>query len=267
MRSSKISRLYIQVPAGERLEKWSDARIWDELQIRLGERGLARQRGPDPREGDHADADLRVRADAVRQPVPARRCRTHRPADRGQGTQPRGQRRAPVRRGACRASTPRGSRERARRFHRDRTAPGVARAGLLQLHDPAAARPRPRRLSTACSSSPGSTTSVNRRPPRAASPRTTPACRPRPTSDVRRRPRCSGAVERVAEQPREHLAKRPQLVVGEAVEERDLHVGQVRRLRLLDEREAGRRQTCVGRASVTRVRAGAAPGPELRASR
>ena len=35
MRSQKISRLYIQVPAGEQLERWSDADIWAELQTRL----------------------------------------------------------------------------------------------------------------------------------------------------------------------------------------------------------------------------------------
>src|SRR6202020_1253155 len=35
MRSSTISRLYLQVPAGERLEKLADARIWGDLQTRL----------------------------------------------------------------------------------------------------------------------------------------------------------------------------------------------------------------------------------------
>ena len=46
MRSAKISRLYIQVPAGERLEKWTDARIWEELQIRLGTEGWGVNEGP-----------------------------------------------------------------------------------------------------------------------------------------------------------------------------------------------------------------------------
>jgi p-hydroxybenzoate 3-monooxygenase len=46
MRSSKISRLYIQVPTGERLERWSDARIWDELQIRLASEGWRVNEGP-----------------------------------------------------------------------------------------------------------------------------------------------------------------------------------------------------------------------------
>lgn len=36
MRSPRISRLYLQVPAGERIEDWSDERIWAELRLRLG---------------------------------------------------------------------------------------------------------------------------------------------------------------------------------------------------------------------------------------
>jgi p-hydroxybenzoate 3-monooxygenase len=35
MRSPRLSRLYLQVPADERLEDWSDERIWAELQLRL----------------------------------------------------------------------------------------------------------------------------------------------------------------------------------------------------------------------------------------
>ena len=46
MRSSKISRLYLQVAGGERLEKWSDARIWDELQTRLASEGWSVNEGP-----------------------------------------------------------------------------------------------------------------------------------------------------------------------------------------------------------------------------
>ncbi len=46
MRSSKISRLYIQVPAGERIEDWSDARIWEELQTRLASDGWNVNEGP-----------------------------------------------------------------------------------------------------------------------------------------------------------------------------------------------------------------------------
>ena len=39
MRSSKISRLYIQVPAGEDVHRWSDDDIWAELQTRLASEG------------------------------------------------------------------------------------------------------------------------------------------------------------------------------------------------------------------------------------
>jgi len=35
MRSPTITRLYLQVPADERIEDWSDDRIWSELEIRL----------------------------------------------------------------------------------------------------------------------------------------------------------------------------------------------------------------------------------------
>jgi p-hydroxybenzoate 3-monooxygenase len=35
MRSPKITRLYLQVPADERIEEWSDDRIWSELETRL----------------------------------------------------------------------------------------------------------------------------------------------------------------------------------------------------------------------------------------
>jgi p-hydroxybenzoate 3-monooxygenase len=35
MRSPQISRLYIQVPADEQIADWPDARIWEELQLRL----------------------------------------------------------------------------------------------------------------------------------------------------------------------------------------------------------------------------------------
>jgi p-hydroxybenzoate 3-monooxygenase len=46
MRSSTISRLYLQVPADENLEAWSDERIWEELQIRLATEGWSVNEGP-----------------------------------------------------------------------------------------------------------------------------------------------------------------------------------------------------------------------------
>jgi p-hydroxybenzoate 3-monooxygenase len=39
MRSPKISRLYLQVPLDERLEDWSDERVWAELQVRFASEG------------------------------------------------------------------------------------------------------------------------------------------------------------------------------------------------------------------------------------
>ena len=39
MRSADVSRLYLQVPADEQLDGWSDDRIWQELQVRLATEG------------------------------------------------------------------------------------------------------------------------------------------------------------------------------------------------------------------------------------
>jgi len=38
MRSPKISRLYLQCKPEEDLNEWTDARIWDELQLRFATR-------------------------------------------------------------------------------------------------------------------------------------------------------------------------------------------------------------------------------------
>jgi p-hydroxybenzoate 3-monooxygenase len=46
MRSQAISRLYLQVPAAEQLERWSDADIWAELQTRLASDGWRVSEGP-----------------------------------------------------------------------------------------------------------------------------------------------------------------------------------------------------------------------------
>ena len=45
MRSPQISRLYLQVDPGERVEDWSDDRIWDELQTRLALDGWSLETG------------------------------------------------------------------------------------------------------------------------------------------------------------------------------------------------------------------------------
>jgi p-hydroxybenzoate 3-monooxygenase len=46
MRSPKISRLYLQVPAGARIEDWPDERIWAELQLRLASENWRVGEGP-----------------------------------------------------------------------------------------------------------------------------------------------------------------------------------------------------------------------------
>ena len=46
MRSLEVSRLYLQVDPDESIDDWSDARIWDALQTRLGVDGWELQEGP-----------------------------------------------------------------------------------------------------------------------------------------------------------------------------------------------------------------------------
>ncbi len=46
MRSHTRSRYYVQAPVDENLAEWSDERIWDELEIRLGDKARGMTRGP-----------------------------------------------------------------------------------------------------------------------------------------------------------------------------------------------------------------------------
>ncbi len=46
MRSPSLSRLYVQCRPDERLEDWPDARVWEELDLRLGGEELGLVRGP-----------------------------------------------------------------------------------------------------------------------------------------------------------------------------------------------------------------------------
>jgi p-hydroxybenzoate 3-monooxygenase len=46
MRSPSVSRLYLQVPADERIDAWPDTRIWEELQTRLASDDWALTEGP-----------------------------------------------------------------------------------------------------------------------------------------------------------------------------------------------------------------------------
>ena len=96
MRSPKVSRLYLQVDPAEKIEDWSDDRIWDNLATRFALDGLGGQHRPGHRQVDPADALVRQRADAPRPAVPGRRRRAHRAADRREGPQPRRRRRHPA---------------------------------------------------------------------------------------------------------------------------------------------------------------------------
>jgi p-hydroxybenzoate 3-monooxygenase len=46
MRSRELSRLYVQVRPDEEIAQWPDARIWEELQLRLGRPGWTLAEGP-----------------------------------------------------------------------------------------------------------------------------------------------------------------------------------------------------------------------------
>ncbi|HEU0101398.1 MAG TPA: 4-hydroxybenzoate 3-monooxygenase [Mycobacteriales bacterium] len=46
MRSPQVSRLYLQVPPDERVEDWSDDRVWDELSTRMALDGWSLKTGP-----------------------------------------------------------------------------------------------------------------------------------------------------------------------------------------------------------------------------
>ena len=97
MRSPTRSRYYLQVPLTEKVEDWSDDAFWDELRLRLDDKGRdgARHR-PVAGEEHRAAAQLRRRAAALRRPVPGRRRGPHRAADRRQGAEPRGDRREAI---------------------------------------------------------------------------------------------------------------------------------------------------------------------------
>jgi p-hydroxybenzoate 3-monooxygenase len=147
LRSQVLSRYYIQVPLTDKVEDWSDDAFWAELKRRLPEEVAARLiTGPVDREVDRAAAFLRRRADALRQPVPRRRRRPHRAADR----RARPQQRCfghllPVPRPA--RPLPEGRRQRARQLLRQGPGAGVEGATLLVVDDHHAAQlPRQHRV-------------------------------------------------------------------------------------------------------------------------
>ncbi len=89
MRSHTLSRYYIQVPAGEKVEAWSDGTFWDELRRRLPhEAAEAIETGPSI---EKSIAPLRS---FVNEPMrwgrlfPMWRCGAYRAADRRERAQP-----------------------------------------------------------------------------------------------------------------------------------------------------------------------------------
>ena len=103
MRSLTRSRYYLQVSADEDVGRLVRRPLLERAETppAAGRRRLPRHR-PIDREERGAAALVRGRADAPRPPVPGRRCRPHRAADRRQGPQPGGGRRALPGRGAGR---------------------------------------------------------------------------------------------------------------------------------------------------------------------
>ncbi len=100
MRSHTRSRYYVQCSLQDKIEAWPDDRFWDELRRRLDpEAAETHGHRPVDREEHRGASELRRRADALRPPVPRRRRRPYRAADRRQGPQPRRSRCA--RAGAC----------------------------------------------------------------------------------------------------------------------------------------------------------------------
>ena len=76
MRSLTRSRYYIQCSPYEDLGEWSDARIWEELKLRLGPKAESHMvTGSSIEKSIVPLRKFRVVADAARPPVARRRCR------------------------------------------------------------------------------------------------------------------------------------------------------------------------------------------------
>ena len=89
-----LSRYYIQCGLDTEIADWPDDRFWEELKRRFPDDIAAQDRHrPVDREVDRPLAQLRRRADALRPAVSRRRRRPYRPADRGEGPEPRDLRR------------------------------------------------------------------------------------------------------------------------------------------------------------------------------
>ena len=121
MRSRTRSRYYLQVPLTDRLEDWTDDAFWQELDAApRRRRARAARHGRFDREEHRPAAQLRRGAAALRPPVPGRRRRAHRAADRRERPEPRGHRRQAAVERADRALQ-----RKERRRHR-RTTPSAA---------------------------------------------------------------------------------------------------------------------------------------------
>ena len=104
LRSPELSRLYVQCRPDEDIAEWPDERIWEELQLRLGLDGWTLAEGPILEKGVTGMRSFVVEPMQLRPPLPRRRCRAHRPADRREGPEPRDRGRAaswPRRSSAC----------------------------------------------------------------------------------------------------------------------------------------------------------------------
>ena len=85
MRSPEITRLYLQCAPDEDLAKWSDEKIWAELQTRLATQGGNKlTEGADPAKGHYRHAEFRCRPHAARTALSGRRRRSHRAPYRSQ---------------------------------------------------------------------------------------------------------------------------------------------------------------------------------------
>ena len=93
-RSPSVQRLYFQCDPNDKVENWSDDRIWAELHARVSGDGFRLKEGEIFQKGIIRLAQLRLRADAARPAVPRRRRRALGAADRRQGPQSRRRRRA-----------------------------------------------------------------------------------------------------------------------------------------------------------------------------
>ena len=90
LRNPRLSRYYIQCGLDTEIADWPDDRFWDELKRRFPDDiGRKIVTGPSIEKSIAPLAQLRRRADALRPAFSRRRRRPYRPADRGEGLEPR----------------------------------------------------------------------------------------------------------------------------------------------------------------------------------